>query len=116
MPFEINQEKKFDQPAAKVYESVQKAISGLEGQVTKQDATSGAVEAKFDKTILGQVLGDRTFLSVKVTSEGEDSSSLVLEAYPLDPVGRKLMFGARKGVTATVVSWFFAHLDHHLGK
>lgn len=116
MPFEINQEKKFEQPAGKVFDSVLKAISGLEGQVSKQDAAAQTVEAKFDKKILGKVLGDRTFLSVKVTPDGEASSSVTLEAYPLDPVGRKLMFGARKGVTATVVSWFFAHLDHHLGK
>ena len=115
MPFEINQEKKFDHPAEKVYEFVLKAISGLEGQISKQDAASNSVGAKFYKKILGKVLGDRSYLSVKVTPDGEGSSSVSLEAYPLDPVGRKLMFGARKGVTATVVSWFFAHLDHHLG-
>ncbi len=37
-----------------------------------------------------------------------------IEAYPLDPVGRKLMFGARKGVTRTVVTWFYAHLENRL--
>ena len=115
MPYEINQKKKFEQPAAKVYDSALKAIAGLEGQVLKQDAAASLVEAKFDKKILGEVLGDRTYLSVKVTPETDESSSLTIEAYPLDPVGRKLMFGARKGVTATVVTWFFAHLDHHLG-
>jgi len=26
-----------------------------------------------------------------------------------------LMFGARKGVTLTVVTWFTAHLEHNLG-
>jgi hypothetical protein len=25
------------------------------------------------------------------------------------------MFGARKGVTLTVVTWFIAHLEHNLG-
>lgn len=115
MPFEVNQEKKFDQPAAKVYESALKAIAGLEGKVTKQDDGATTLEAKFDKKILGKVLGERTFLSVKVSPETDEASSLALEAYPLDPVGRKLMFGARKGVTQTVVSWFWAHVDHHLG-
>jgi hypothetical protein len=26
-----------------------------------------------------------------------------------------LLFGARKGVTQTVVTWFMAHLEHNLG-
>ena len=115
MPFEVNQEKKFDQPADQVYQAALKAIAGLEGSVVKQKEGDGVVEAKFDKKILGKVLGDRTFLSIKVSPDPQQGSSLALEAYPLDPVGRKLMFGARKGVTQTVVSWFFAHVDHHLG-
>ncbi len=40
---------------------------------------------------------------------------MILDAYPLDALNRKLMFGARKGVTQTIVSWFFAHLEHNLG-
>jgi hypothetical protein len=35
-------------------------------------------------------------------------------AYPVDAVGRKLQFGARKGVTQRVVGWFFAHVEHRL--
>jgi hypothetical protein len=45
-----------------------------------------------------------------------EASQLVVDAYPLDALERKLMFGARKGVTQTVVTWFVAHLEHHLGK
>jgi hypothetical protein len=39
-----------------------------------------------------------------------------MAAYPIDPVGRKLQFGARKGVTRTVMNWFLAHLDHQMEK
>jgi hypothetical protein len=40
---------------------------------------------------------------------------VIVDAFPLDAVERKLMFGARKGVTLTVVTWFIAHLEHTLG-
>jgi hypothetical protein len=39
----------------------------------------------------------------------------VVDAFPLDAVERKLMFGARPGVTQTIVTWFIAHLEHNLG-
>jgi hypothetical protein len=68
---------------------------------------------KFDKTILGKVLGERTHLTCEVRSQNE-GSLVSVDAYPLDAVGRKLLLGARKGVTATVVSWFLAHLEHTL--
>jgi len=32
----------------------------------------------------------------------------VVDAFPLDAVERKLLFGARKGATQTVVTWFIA--------
>lgn len=57
--------------------------------------------------------GERTHLAVEVTAAGE-GSTLALTAYPLNAVGQKLMFGARKGVTKTVVSWFWAHVDNQL--
>jgi len=31
-------------------------------------------------------------------------------------VGRKLISGARKGVTRTVLTWFFAYVEHPLEK
>ena len=34
---------------------------------------------------------------------------------PTVRVERKLMFGARPGVTLTVVTWFLAHMEHNLG-
>ena len=115
MPFEIQQEKSYDKTAGAVYAAALKAAAGLEGQVSGQKPETGEFEIRFDKKILGNVLGDRTFMSVKVSANDAAGSTIAVEAYPLDPVGRKLMFGARKGVTQTVVTWFFAHLEHHLG-
>ena len=115
MPYEIKQEKNYDQAAGAVYAAALKAAAGLEGQVSNQKPEQGEFDIRFDKKILGNVLGDRTYMSVRVSPQPMTGSAIAIEAYPLDPVGRKLMFGARKGVTQTVVTWFFAHLEHHLG-
>ncbi len=115
MPYEIRQEKSYASPAQSVYDAAVKAVAGLEGKLLQQSPEKGELEAKFDKKILGQVLGDRTQMTARVIA-GEGSSSIAVEAYPIDAVGRKLMFGARKGVTQTVVTRFFAHLEHQLGK
>jgi hypothetical protein len=88
----------------------------LQGQIITQEEAGGVIEVKFDKKILGKVLGDRTQMAIKIETSSPGESTISVEVYPLDPVGRKLMFGARKGVSQTVVSWFFAHLDHRLPK
>lgn len=115
MPYEIKQEKSYPKTAEAIYAAALKAAAGLDGKVSAQKPEEGAFEIRFDKKILGKVLGDRTFMSVKVHANADTQGTIVIEAYPLDPVGRKLMFGARKGVTSTVVTWFFAHLEHNLG-
>jgi hypothetical protein len=116
MTLEVKEERKYNLSSMAVYEAAQKAIAGLEGRVLKEQQGNGELEAVFDKKILGKVLGERTHLDVKIYPEDELTSTLTIEAYPLDAVGKKLMFGARKGVTKTVAHWFFAHLEHHLGK
>lgn len=116
MPFEVKQEKQYPKSSTAVYDAALKAVAGLGGKLLRQNPDSGEFEATFDKKILGQVLGDRTQMSAKITAQSEESSTIAVEIYPLDAIGRKLMFGARKGVSETVVTWFFAHLEHHLGK
>ena len=114
MPLEMKQEKSYEKTAEAVYAAALKAAGGLEGKVSNEKTSDGEFEIRFDKKILGNVLGERTFMSVKVSPNPGGGSTIAIEAYPLDPVGRKLMFGARKGVTQTVVTWFFAHLEHNL--
>ena len=113
MALEQHQEKSYSQDAPAVYRAARKAIEKLEGEIVKETPDQFRVEVKFKKTILGKVLGERTYLTARVNA-GAGGSNLVVDAYPLDALERKLLFGARKGVTATVVSWFFAHLEHNL--
>jgi len=64
--------------------------------------------------ILGKTWGERTYITFEVRAQGEGRLA-VLDSYPLDAVERKLMFGARKGVTEGVSDLFMEHLDQQLG-
>lgn len=112
--YTIVEQKRYEQGVAAVYQAALGAIEGLQGQPTAQDPAAGTIKAKFSKTIHGKVLGDRTEMIVAVSTDDAGATELALEAYPINPVGQKLLFGARKGVTRTVVNWFFAHVEHRL--
>lgn len=99
-----------------VYQAAIGAVTGLGGKLAAQDSVARTLTIKFDKKILGRVLGDRTHLSVLIAASNDEPTAVKVEAYPLDAVGQRLLFGARKGVTETVVAWFFAHLEHRLNQ
>jgi hypothetical protein len=112
----VQETKDYEAGVGKVYDAAIGAIEGLEGKIIRRDADTHEVEATFDKKILGRVLGDRTQIKVIVSSKDDDHSAVSVEVFTLDAVGRRQLFGARKGVTETVVYWFFTHLEHRLKK
>ncbi len=112
MSYTIKDERSYEKTADAVLQAALGAVSGLEGSVLKQE--DNGFEAKFNKTILGKVLGDRSQIEVTL-SPSDNGTNVSATIYPIDPVGRKLMFGARKGVAKTVLTWFWAHLEHRLG-
>ena len=111
MAFEQHQEKKYPKDVQSIFQAALKVTEKFDGKVISSTPEKFSFTARFPKTILGQTLGERTELSCSVSVEG----NVVVDAFPLDAVERKLMFGARKGVTLTVVTWFIAHLEHNLG-
>jgi len=113
MPFTIKEQNDLQHPSEKIFQASVKAIEELGGKL-KKDEASGTIKAQLDKTILGKVVGERTQLTLKIKGLTQGQTSCDLEAYPLDAIGRKLMFGARKGVTRTVVDLFFKHLNNQL--
>ena len=114
MPFEQHQEKNYAKDAQSIYQAAWKATEKLEGKIISSAPEQYRFTARFPKVILGKTLGERTELSCEVRANGEGGMAVV-DAFPLDALERKLMFGARKGVTQTVVTWFIAHLEHNLG-
>jgi hypothetical protein len=114
MAYDKHQEKEYSKDAQSVYQAALKATEKLQGKVIKSAPDTFRLEANFPKVILGKTLGERTFCSCEIRPQAE-GSLVVLDAYPLDALNRKLLFGARKGVTDTLVSWFIAHLEYNLG-
>ena len=113
MPYDLHQEINYPQERSKVYDAALKSVEKLKGQILSSRPEDFRFEVKFDKTLLGKVLGDRTNLTCAVQADGNESK-VVVDAYPLDAVGRKLMFGARKGVTQEVINLFTQHLESNL--
>ena len=111
MAFEQHQERKYPKDAKSIFEAALKVTEKFDGKVIASAPEKFSFTARFPKVILGQTLGERTELSCSVSAEG----AVVVDAFPLDAVERKLMFGARKGVTLTVVTWLIAPLEHNLG-
>lgn len=116
MPYTVKEMKTYQQPVDVLTKAVLGAIEGLEGKVLKNDPDTGYVEAKFNKTIHGNVLGDRTQMELTFASTSPTETQLSVTIYPINPVGQKLQFGARKGVPQKVMTWFFAHVDHRLAE
>lgn len=114
MPFEQHQEKLYSKDAASIYQAALKATEKLEGKLLTSSPEKLKFEARFPKVILGKTLGERTQLSCEIRQQ-DGNCLVIVDAFPLDALERKLMFGARKGVTLTVVTWFVAHLEHNLG-
>jgi hypothetical protein len=114
MPFEQHQEKSYPKDTQSILQAALKATEKLQGKIISSAPEQFKLTARFPKVILGQTLGERTELSCEVRADGE-GGLVVVDAFPLDAVERKLMFGARKGVTLTVVTWFIAHLENNLG-
>jgi len=113
MPYDIHQEKSYTQDRSKVYDAAKKSVEKLKGQILKSKPDDFQFEVKFEKTLLGKVLGDRTQMTCVVQADG-DGSKVVMDIYPLDAIGRKLMFGARKGVSEEVLGLFIEHLENNL--
>lgn len=113
MAFEQHQEKQYPKDPGTVYRAALAGIEQLDGTLVSSAPDKGRLEVKFPKTMLGKTLGERTYLACEVRTQGE-GSLVVVDAYPLDAIERKLMFGARKGVTLTVVTWFMERLDQQL--
>jgi hypothetical protein len=111
----IEKTETFEAAAQDVFAAALGAVAGLEGNVLSSDAAALTIDAKFNKTIHGRTLGDRTQLQISITPAEEGGGCvLALMAFPLNAVGQRLQFGARAGVTETVVSWFLAHIAHRL--
>ena len=115
MKYRMNEEKSYAHSLADVTTAMNGAVEGLGGKVLSSDPDQNQYTLWLDKKILGRVLGDRSQLEVTL-SEADGNCQVQLMAFPVDPIGREMGFGVRKGALKTAVTWFWAHLEHRLPK
>src|SRR5258708_38885553 len=114
MPFEAHQEKAYSQDAQSIYKAGLKATEKLGGKIISSTPDQLRFEARFPKVILGKTPGERTQLACAVRA-GRGRGTLLVDALPLHALGRKLMFGAPKRLSQTIVPWLIPQLENTLG-
>jgi hypothetical protein len=112
MAYDINQAKTYNQPAQELSQTAAAVIAKLGGKADKKSKPeAGQLMATFNKQVKNQMLPNRVQLIVKMEPVSPESSQVSVLAYPVDPVGNKLMFGVRGHATQTVVDHFFGELE-----
>jgi hypothetical protein len=114
MPFEIKTIMTYRQTFEEVYKAAYLTIRELGGKVVKHDLNNKMLFGQMDKKFQGKVLGDRSRLELTFTEDADGNTVVSIYAYPLNAVGQKLMFGARKGVVETVVDAYLVEVAKKL--
>jgi hypothetical protein len=109
--YTVTESKTYSQPAEAIVRSAVEAISKLGGsQSKKSKPDAGRLDANFNKKIGSQPLNNRIQLEVNVTAQSPEQCTVSIVAYPIDPVGQKLMFGVRGQPARAVVDAFLGAL------
>ncbi len=113
-PFDQYDEHAFSASVEKVIAALATGAKKLGAEVKASDAAAGTFDAQFDKKMRGKILGDRSWVEVRVTAKG-GTAQCSLYAFPLNAIGQKLMFGAREGVVDAVIAALWEETDLALG-
>ena len=117
MSYEVKESRVYARPAAEVTAAAAEVMKEIEGKPAKgSDPGKGRVEASFNKSVAGKAFGNRVRLIVQVTGQPDTGCALALEAYPIDPVGMKLLFGVMGDPARLVANAFTSRLDARLGR
>lgn len=114
MPYTIKATQVFNHPYIEVYKSLYLSVQAMQGKILVHDPDNKRFEAQMDKKLYGKVLGDRSKLEVSFAEDSEAQTSVMITAYPVNPIGQKLMFGARKGVVPRVLEALQEEMESRL--
>ncbi len=116
MGYDVNQAQTYNRPAHEMSQLAVAVIAKLGGKTDKKsNSTAGHLEVTFNKQVKNQMLPNRIQLVVKMESVSPESCKVSALAYPVDPLGNKLMFGVRGKAARTVVDCFFGELLTQVG-
>lgn len=115
MSYTVKESKSFPRPMSDMSAATSQVLKKLGGKLSKKTkASAGYFEINFNKKInekgKKRYINNRIQLHVKVQSDSPEQSTLSVEAYPVNPIGQKLMFGVRGKPARTVIDMFWAEL------
>ncbi|MEE4176471.1 MAG: hypothetical protein V2I46_03085 [Bacteroides sp.] len=116
MPYEKTRSKQFEYSFEAVYKAAYTCVKQLGGKILKSEPEGKLLHVQMDKKLKGEVLGDRSKLEMTFTVDEAGHTNLSIFAYPLNAVGQKLMFGARKGVVDRVLTVFLEEVEKRLAE
>ena len=114
MPYEKMKSKQYDYSLEKVFQAVTLTVKDLGGKILKNEYEKKILHAQMDKRMKGEMLGDRSKLEMQFSEDDSGHTTLSILAYPLNAVGQKLMFGARKGVVDRVLNVLLEDVEKRL--
>ncbi len=114
MPYEIKKVMVYPEPFEEVYKVAYRTVQDLGGKIVKHDLANKQLFGQMDKKFQGKVVGDRSQLEMTFSTDGDGNTVLSMYAYPLNAIGQKLMFGARKGVVEMVLAGYFEEVAKRL--
>lgn len=114
MPVDFHLSKMFPYPFADVYQSAFNSAKAMKGKVLQYDVDKRTMNIQFDKKLYGKYLGDRSVFEIQFSEAEGPETTLTILAYPINPIGQKLMFGQRKGVIPAVSEAFYNEIEKRL--
>ncbi|RME43444.1 MAG: hypothetical protein D6796_13110 [Caldilineae bacterium] len=89
-------QKIYDCPAEEMGKKITDTLTRLGGKFTDAHApSSGVFSANFNKKIGGRPFNNRVTVEIRIKPQDEHRCTVMMRAYPVDPLGNKLAFGVR---------------------
>ena len=114
MPVDFNLTKTFPHSFADTYRSAYNSAKAIKGKILKHDPEKRIMNIQFDKKLYGKYLGDRSRFEIQFSEGDGPETTLTILAYPVNPIGQRLMFGQREGVIPAVSSAFYEEMQKRL--
>ncbi len=115
MSFDVKESKPLARPAAEVLTVAGEVVTQLGGKRPRKDpGVEGQIQADFNKEVGGHSFGNRVQLIIRVVGDGADRCTASVEAYPVDPLGKRLLFGVLGEPARLVTRTFWERLEARL--